>query len=80
MTELVVLYLWRYKERNQGFPGGSAVKNLRAMLENRVLSPDWGDPLEGAWQSTLVFLPGELPWTEEPGRLQSIGWHGVRHN
>ena len=25
------------------------------------------------WQPTPVFLPGESPWTEEPGRLQSIG-------
>ena len=25
-----------------------------------------------AWQSTPVFLPGKSPWTEEPGRLQSI--------
>ena len=27
----------------------------------------------GVWQPTPVFLPGESPWTEEPGRLQSIG-------
>ena len=26
-----------------------------------------------SWQLTPVFLPGELPWTEEPGRLQSTG-------
>ena len=25
------------------------------------------------WQGTLVFLPGESPWMEEPGRLQSTG-------
>ena len=29
-------------------------------------------PWRRAWQPTLVFLPGESPWTEEPGRLQSI--------
>ena len=28
----------------------------------------------GAWQATLVFLPGASPWTEEPGGLQSMGW------
>ena len=28
----------------------------------------------------LPFLPGESPWTEEPGGLQSIGWQRVRHN
>ena len=33
-----------------------------------------------AWQPTPVFLPGESPWTEEPGRLQHIGLHRVRHD
>ena len=32
------------------------------------------------WQPTPVFLPGRIPWTEEPGRLQSLGLHRVRHN
>jgi len=30
-------------------------------------------PWRKAWKSTPVFLPGESPWTEEPGGLQSIG-------
>ena len=30
-------------------------------------------PWRRAWQPTPVFLPGEFPWTEEPGRLQSMG-------
>ena len=34
----------------------------------------------GAQQPTPVFLPGESPWTEEPGGLQSIGLQRVRHN
>ena len=25
------------------------------------------------WQSTPVLLPGKIPWTEEPGRLQPMG-------
>ena len=33
-----------------------------------------------AWQPTPVFLPGESPWTEEPGGLQSIGSQRVRQN
>ena len=33
-----------------------------------------------AWQLTSVFLPGESPWTEEPGGLQSIGLQRVGHN
>ena len=30
-------------------------------------------PWRRAWQPTPVFLPGESPWTEEPGGLQSMG-------
>ena len=33
-----------------------------------------------AWQPTPVFLPGECPWTEEPGRLQSRVLQRVGHN
>ena len=33
-----------------------------------------------AWQLTLVFLPGESPWTEQPGGLQSLGLKRVGHN
>ena len=37
-------------------------------------------PWRGAWQSTPVFLPGESPWTKEPGRLQSMGSQRIRHD
>ena len=37
-------------------------------------------PWRRARQPTPVFLPGESPWTEEPGRLQSIGSQRVGHN
>ena len=37
-------------------------------------------PWRRAWQPTPVFLPGESPWTEEPGGLQSMGSQRVRHN
>ena len=33
-----------------------------------------------AWQPTPAFLPGELPWTEEPGGLQHMGLQRVGHN
>ena len=32
------------------------------------------------WQPTPVFLPGKIPWMEEPGRLQSMGSQRVRHD
>ena len=37
-------------------------------------------PWRRAWKSTPVLLPGESPWTKEPGRLQSMGSQRVRHN
>ena len=49
------------------------VKNLPAMQETWVGSLGWEDPWRRAWQPTPVFLPRESPWTEEPGRLKSIG-------
>ena len=59
-----------------GFSSGSTIKNLPVMQEPRRLGFDpWVGkiPRKGAWQSTPVFLPGESPWTEEPGCLQSMG-------
>ena len=37
-------------------------------------------PWRRAWQPTLVSLPGESPWTEEPGGLQSMGLQRVRQH
>ena len=40
----------------------------------KVQSLGQEDPLEERkWQPTPLFLPGESPWTEKPGGLQSIG-------
>ena len=49
------------------------VKNPPALWETWVPSLGWKDPLEEGMQPTPVFLPGESPWTEELGRLQSMG-------
>ena len=37
-------------------------------------------PWRRAWQSTVVFLPEEFPWTGKPGRLQFMGLQRFRHN
>ena len=62
---------------NNSFPGGSDGKksacnagDLGSILVGKI-------PWRRAWQPTLVFLPGESPWTKEPGRLQSMGWQRV---
>ena len=59
------------------------VKNLPVrwgIWETQVWSLGWKDPLEEGMVTTAVFLPGEFPWTEELGRLQSIWSQRVRHN
>ena len=56
------------------------VKNLPAMWETWVQSLGWEDPRRRAWQPIWVFLPGESPWTEEPGGLQSKGLQRVRYD
>ena len=33
-----------------------------------------------AWKPTPIFLPGESPWTEEPGMLQNVGSQRIGHN
>ena len=66
-----------------GFPSGSVVKTLPAMQElqeARVQSLDWEDPLEEDIATHSSILAWRIPWTEEPGRLQSMGSQRVRHD
>ena len=62
--------------------GFSSVKNLPAMQEmpdTRVQSLRQEDPLEEGMATHSSILGGKIPWTEEPGGLQSMG-HKVRHD
>ena len=56
------------------------VKNLPANAGMWVQSLGWEDPLEKEMATHSCILAWEIPWTEEPGRLQSIGWQRVRHD
>ena len=56
------------------------VKNPPAMWETWVWVLGWEEPWRRAWQPTPVFLSGESPWTEEPGRLQTMGLQRVGHD
>ena len=49
------------------------VKNLPAMQETWVQSLGWEEPLKEGMATHSSILPGESPWTEEPGGLQSMG-------
>ena len=48
------------------------VKNLPAMQRSGLDLWVGKMPLRGIWQPTLILLPEEAPWTEEPGGLQSM--------
>ena len=56
------------------------VKRLLAMQETQVQSLGPEDPLEKEIATHSSILAWEIPWTEEPGWLQSMGSHRVRHN
>ena len=47
------------------------VNNLPAMQETRVQSLSWEDTLEKEMATHSSILARRIPWTEEPGRLQS---------
>ena len=59
---------------NEGFPGGSVVKNPPANAKHPGLIPGLGRfPGEGNGNHSSI-LAWKIPWTEELGRLQSMGW------
>ena len=58
------------------FTGGSVVKNLPAMQDTQkawVQPLGWEDPLEKEMVTSASVLALRIPWTEEPGELQSLG-------
>ena len=56
------------------------VKNLPAILVTWVRSLGWEDPLEEGMATHSSILAWRVPWTEEPGRLQSITLQRVGHD
>ena len=56
------------------------VKCLPAMRETQVQSLGWEDPLEKEMATHSSTLAWEIPWTEEPRRLQSTGLQRLGHN
>ena len=66
------------------FLGGSVVKNLPAIQKTQevlwVQSLGQEDPLEEGMATHSSILAWRIPWTEEPGRLQSMGLHKVRYD
>ena len=56
-----------------GFPGGSVVKNPPAKQETQVQSLGQEGPLEKEMATHSRILAWEIPWTEKPEGLQSMG-------
>ena len=63
----------------RGFPGGSDGKES-TVQDNWVRSLGQEDPLEKGMATQSSILAWRIPWTEEPGGLQSMGLQRVRHN
>ena len=61
--------LWCY----MGSLVAQRVKRLPAMRESQVRPLGWEDPLEKEMATHFSTLAWKIPWTEEPGRLQSMG-------
>ena len=65
----LLIYLWK----ETGFPGGSVVKHLPPMQEMWIRSLGLEDPLEQDVVTHYGVLARKIRWTEEPGRLRSMG-------
>ena len=64
----MIMYFFDYNE----LPGSSVVKNLLPIQETQIQSLDWDDPLEKELATYSSILAWKIPWTEEPGCLQSM--------
>ena len=62
ITELIVTFLI-----------AQSVKNLPAIQETGVQFLGWEDPLEKEMATHSSILTWKIPWTEAPGKLQSVG-------
>ena len=56
------------------------VKHLSIMQETWVQALGWDDPLEKEMAIHSTTFAWKIPWTEEPGRLQSMGLQRVGHD
>ena len=59
----------------EGFPGGSVLKDPPVKARDSGLIPGWEDPLEEEMATHSSILAWEIPWAEEPDKLQSMGSH-----
>ena len=63
-----------------GFPGGSDSKESTCSAEDLGLIPGWEDPLKEGMATHSSILAWRIPWTQEPGGLQSMGSQRAGHD
>ena len=73
MNEITYLFIIQ-------IPGGSDGKESACNSGDPGLAQGWEDPLEKEMATHSSILAWEMPWTQEPGRLQLMGLQRVRHN
>ena len=79
LTSIDISY-FVYSSVYMGFPVAQMVKYLPAMQETQVRSPDQEVPLEKGMTTHPTVLAWRIPWTEDSGRLQCMGWQKVRQD
>ena len=67
-------------QKHRFFGVAQMVKCLPTMQETQVQSLGWEDPLEKEMATHSSTLAWKIPWTEERGRLQSMGSKRVGHD
>ena len=81
MTDVLLKGKFGHRHRGtESFPGGSVVIIHLPTQESRAQSLGWEDPLEKEMAIHSSIPAWEIPWTEEPGGLQSMGSQRVRHD
>ena len=63
-----------------GFPGGSDIKESAYNAGDLDSVPGLRRPLEKGMATHISILAWRIPWTEEPGGLQSMGLQRVEHD
>ena len=79
MTEGLSARLEPREANLQGFPGGSVVKNLPCQHRRHTFNT-WVRKIPWRRKWPLLYSCWEIPWTEEPGGLQSMGSQRVGYD
>ena len=70
------MYIYIY----MGFPVSQTVKTVPVVQETQVQFLDWENPLEEGMAIHYSNLAWRIPWTEETGKLCSLGSQRIRHD